>query len=51
MQMNVIHAARWDGVIVLVIVVLWAIASARCQDVTSMQPMSNGHSFLVAPAN
>jgi len=51
MQMNHIHSARWDGVVVLVIVVLWTIASARCQDVALMQPTSNGHSLLVVPAN
>jgi hypothetical protein len=32
MQMSVMHAARWDGVIVLIVVVLWTVAEARCQD-------------------
>jgi len=30
MQMRILHGARWDAVVVLIIVILWAIASARC---------------------
>jgi len=31
MQMRILHGARWDAVVVLIIVIVWAIASAKCQ--------------------
>lgn len=51
MQVRMIHGARWDGVVVLVIVVLWAVATARCEDPPSSRsgrtiPVNVAQTFL-----